>query len=64
VSDQLKAAYTKLISMHYAAVQTDTKLDHAENDRYFKLEKTSKLFWEQFHAAEKKFLDLMETYHD
>jgi len=57
---ELIQAYRKLINKHYAAVQTDTALEHTDN---WKLEKKSKQFWEEFRALEAEFVAKLENIH-
>lgn len=58
--NELVLAYRKLINKHYAAVQTDTALEHTDN---WKLEKKAKMFWEDFHKLESEFVTMLENIH-
>lgn len=58
--NELVLAYRKLIDKHYSAVQTDTMLEHTDN---WKLEKKSKMFWDDFHEDEAKFIAKLENVH-
>ncbi len=57
MDERLKNAFTKVINKHYAAVQTDTALEHTDN---WKLEKKSKQFWADYEVASAEFKDLLE----
>lgn len=57
MNERLKNAYTKVINKHYAAVQTDTKLEYSDS---FSLEKKSKQFWDDYYAAEVEFKALLD----
>lgn len=59
--NELILAYRKLINKHYAAVQTDTLLEHTDN---WKLEKKSKMFWDDFHGLEAEFIAQLEGFND
>ncbi len=63
MTNELVLAYRKLINKHFAAVQTDTLLGECDNDdnRYFKLEKRAKLFWEEFRVQEADFIARLES---
>jgi hypothetical protein len=56
----LKNAYTKLINKHFSAVQADTFLSQADDDKFLRLERTAKKFWADYYEAEKEFLALLE----
>ena len=57
MDDRLKNGLTNLINKHYAAVQTDTVLEHTDN---WKLEKKAKQFWADYETAASEFKELLE----
>lgn len=57
MDERLQQGLTKLINKHYAAVQTDTALEHTDN---WKLEKKAKQFWADYYETEKEFRALLE----
>lgn len=57
MDDRLKNAYAKVIARHHVAVQTDTQLEHTDN---WRLEKTARLFWNQYEIANAEFKELLE----
>jgi len=52
-AEELIHAYRKVINKHYAAVQTDAALMLSENAN---LEKSAKMYWEEFRDLEMQFL--------
>jgi hypothetical protein len=54
----LRQDYQILINKHFAAVQTDTELGHTDN--FFKVEKLSKKFWDEFKELETAFIARLE----
>lgn len=57
MDQRLANAYAKVLSKHYAAVQTDTALSY--NDSW-KLEQKAKKFWADFEEAGKEFRTLLD----
>ena len=55
--NELVLEYRKLINKHFAAVQTDTALEHTDN---WELEKKARQFWEEFRVLEIAFIDKLE----
>lgn len=60
MDQKLRNALEKMLNKHYAAVQTDTMLEHTDN---WKLEKKSRQFWADFNTAKAEFVELLEKCH-
>lgn len=57
MANELVNEFRKVINKHFAAVQTDTALEHTDN---WKLEKKAKQFWADFHQVEAEFVAKLE----